>query len=198
MFFNPPRTTAKRRMVLSNRVEGDVRPLNYDRLGFFDGIDLATRIGLFEGKAKLKGHYLKRFYDELSTYQAPFLEEKLLLTQAFNTSYEYQEAFTEWKKFVALSVVNQKDVGMTSDKVDSVWHQFILFTQPYQRFSRQFAGGYFHHRPYLPSDGAKKKANQEDEVKTFITLYKQTFGKIPAIWNICDCGKTHTKVNTNG
>lgn len=117
------------------------------------------------------------YFEQLDAFQAPYLEEKLLMEEKFASREEYQEAFTEFKKYVALSKLYDTPVAMMSKTVDEVWHQFILFTREYHAFSTQFYGTYFHHAPYLPS----RPGNPEHE-KNFVRLYTKNYGTLPAIW----------------
>ncbi len=114
----------------------------------------------------------------LDAYDAPWLEEKLLKEGTFSSPQEYQEAFTEFKKYVALYGLNHKPLKMSSKKVDSVWHQFILFTPQYHQFCDEMLGGYMHHTPttsFTPS--------LEGSGNLFNRSYQEIFGAIPKIWD---------------
>ncbi len=126
----------------------------------------------------------------LETFEAPYLEEKMVdMEKTFASRAEYDQAFTEFKKYFAIGVMCDNSIGMASKTVDSVWHQFILFTKEYHGFSHTFAGHYFHHAPTLPSQRSK-----EGSVGNFIKAYTAIFGSVPSIWGIsreadCDgCG----------
>lgn len=60
-----------------------------------------------------------------------------------------RSAEREVKRFLALAYLEEADaVGMApSRKVDSVWHQFILNTREYMRFSYRVFGRFLHHVP---------------------------------------------------
>jgi len=131
------------------------------------------------------------FIHSLDKFQAPYLQEKLLTDKRFETPEEYQEAFTEFKKYIALTQLSgTRKLSMASKRVDEVWHQFILFTPQYHKFCEENLGGYLHHLPktsYTPLD--------KDGKKKFIDSYRKTFGNIPSLWDIksksdpCDaCG----------
>lgn len=128
----------------------------------------------------------QRYYDELDSYQAPFVKEKLFLEHEFTSDEEYTEAFTELKKFVALARTYRKPLAMTSERIDSVWHQFILFTRQYHEFSNRFYGNYFHHTPNIPS-----QPMTYEPLENLIKLYHRNYGDLPEIWHIC---QTHKKV----
>ena len=118
------------------------------------------------------------YFRKLDKFNAPYLEEKLLGEHVFDSRESYQEAFDEFKRFIALGVMHGLNIGMQSKQVDAVWHQFILFTPQYHEFCREFVGKYFHHVPQtsvtpLPPNIAKN----------FTEVYSQTYGEMPAIWN---------------
>lgn len=116
--------------------------------------------------------------ESLENFQAPFLEEKLLVENIFNSNDKYQEAFLEFKKFAYIAKQN-KNIAMTSKSVDHVWHQFILFTRQYMDFCETHIGEYLHHNP---STSFEKVSNLD--VKRFISAYESNFGEIPEIWNL--------------
>jgi len=49
--------------------------------------------------------------------------------------------------FLAYLKSGRGSVGMPSQVVDDLWHEFILDTRAYSRFCEQAFGGYFHHIP---------------------------------------------------
>lgn len=133
----------------------------------------------------------RELLQKLDSFEAPYLEEKLLVDGKFSSPAEYQEAFTEFKKYAALVQLSE-DTGlaMISPKVDEVWHQFILFTKEYTTFCQNILGRFLHHVPnttYTPlSEGGRAR---------FIEKYRQTFGELPSLWEMnsgsdpCDaCG----------
>lgn len=121
----------------------------------------------------------RSFLIRLESFEAPYLEEKLLKENKFTNNWEYQEAFTEFKKYVALSAFFGKGHGMASEKVDDIWHQFILFTPQYHEFCKEFLGRYMHHNPktsYTPLE--------KESTKNLVKHYKLVFGNMPLnVWN---------------
>jgi len=122
----------------------------------------------------------QRMWEKLDAYQAPFLEEKLLIEGDFRTPEHYQEAFTEWKRFLGLAKTSGRFLGMPSEKVDAVWHQFILFTPDYMKFCDEHYGRYFHHVPNIPS-----RKQGPDGVEALVQEYVPRFGPLPPIWEVC-------------
>lgn len=112
--------------------------------------------------------------DPIWAYQAPFLESKLLQTKAFSDANEYQTAFTEFKRYCLLNKLGYQDLGMHSEKVDALWHQFILFTREYQEFCVSYLGGFLHHEPSL-EQSAMANSN-------FSRAYQNEFGQLNELW----------------
>ena len=120
------------------------------------------------------------FLERLDKFEAPYLEEKLIGEGKFSSKGEYQEAFTEFKKFSALNIFYpNKRIGMPSEKVDEVWHQFILFTQKYNGFCEEFLGYFLHHSPHISSTPKSRKL---EGAINFARTYQDIFGEIPSIW----------------
>lgn len=124
----------------------------------------------------------------LSEFEAPYLEEKLLRKEVFSSNREYREAFTEFKKYAAINKIFGDGHGMASEKVDAVWHQFILFTREYHSFCNDFLGKYLHHSPKTSHTPLSKDAG-----KNLMFHYRQIFGDMPSsVWNkvngSSDCG----------
>ena len=116
----------------------------------------------------------------LGAFQSPlYLEEKLLAEGKFGSRAEYLEVFTEFKKYVALTRLAGKNLGMPSEKVDAVWHQFILFTPLYHRFCEEYLGEYLHH---VPETSHTK--NPPGGGRNFVRAYQEVFGRIPTIWEV--------------
>ncbi len=125
----------------------------------------------------------QQLLERLDGFEAPYLKEKLMSEEVFKTIEEYQHAFTEFKKFAGLAALYDKTISMTSKDVDSVWHQFILFTRQYHDFCKDYVGEYLHHNPRTSLTPLAK-----DSKNNFIELYQKTYGQIPAIWNVTeDC-----------
>jgi hypothetical protein len=126
-------------------------------------------------------HVLRRYFDRLDAYDAPFVTERLLHDGSFTDPQELRACFTELKKYVSLSRIHQVPLAMTSPRVDEVWHQFILFTREYRDFCAEFHGGFFHHAPNLPSRPGNPK-----HIENLVRCYQATYGPMPAVWNICE------------
>lgn len=93
----------------------------------------------------------------------------------------FEEVSTEVKHFLALAVL-ERNPGhriVIGEKIDGLWHYFILHTKEYRDFCSQVFGTYLHHVPILPSE---KPSLAADYLKTR-DLYRNYFGDPPAhLW----------------
>lgn len=117
---------------------------------------------------------------ELSDFRAPYVREKLGIEKKISSDIEFMEAFTEFKKYVVLAMLNPATrMEMPSRIVDEVWHQFILFTKEYHEFCNRFLGHYMHHSPktsFTPG--------QPEDKENFSREYRAIFGNLPEIWQL--------------
>jgi hypothetical protein len=126
-------------------------------------------------------------YSAILAYDAPFLRKKMLRSKAFNTSDEFDVAFREFKRFAYLCSQTSAPVGMFSETVDLVWHQFILFTKEYEAFCSSLLGFFLHHAPDLSETGAPL-----ERFSDFQTLYESHFGELDALWlTTAECQNCH-------
>ncbi len=134
------------------------------------------------------------FLQRLEQFEAPYLEEKLLAENKFHSSEEFDRAFVEFKKYVGLVHISGEKLAMMSEKVDDVWHQFILFTKQYHDFCDKFLGEYLHHVPktsYTPLDKQHKR--------NLTQFYKQIFGQPSPLWDIkADCSSCNNGCTSSG
>jgi hypothetical protein len=92
----------------------------------------------------------------------------------------------EYKRFLALTIAYPGVNIPIGDKVDTLWHTHIIFTEDYAKFG-DYMGGFLHHRPsILDADmdlDAEFAANS-------IPLYERHFGKASrTTWSqaLCCC-----------
>jgi len=76
--------------------------------------------------------------------------------------FEKSDPYTN-KESISVAVV------MTSEIIDEVWHNLILFTKNYQEFTMLVYGEYSHH---LSSIAAYSPPITDNDVKMFIKAYK--------------------------
>jgi hypothetical protein len=72
-----------------------------------------------------------------------------------------------------------QSVAMLDEKIDAIWHQFILFTRAYTEFCQDYLGKFIHHLPNTSFTPTTKYA-----ALNFVSNYQNFFGEIPESWNI--------------
>lgn len=119
--------------------------------------------------------------------QHPELVQKIAKATLASTS-ECQRGLEETLKFLALANESRQVACTPSQRVDLVWHEFILFTRLYAAFCEEQFGRFIHHDP--ASLGQSCSAAYQHTLE----LYRQRFG-VPdrAWWSIsskatADCG----------
>ena len=118
------------------------------------------------------------FLERLGSFKAPYLEEKLMSEGKFDSHEQYHEAFNEFKKYVALYAITNQPLKMSSKAVDSIWHQFILFTPHYREFCNEMLGNYMDH---IPTTSFNPSVEGSGEM--FSQAYQKIFGEVPRIWD---------------
>jgi len=86
----------------------------------------------------------------------------------------------EFKKFIAIMVIGKKEkkgVAMTSNVIDEIWHEFVLFTLDYHEFSEMLDLQYIHHTPNTKTFSFGPSASE-----FFFNTYKKYFGDLHPIW----------------
>ena len=86
----------------------------------------------------------------------------------------------EFKKFIAIMVIGKKEkkgVAMTSNVIDEVWHEFVLFTLDYHAFGELIDIPYIHHTPNTKTFSFGPRASN-----FFFETYKKYFGEMHPIW----------------
>jgi len=119
------------------------------------------------------------------TYEAPFLIEKLLKEHVVETPEEGEALFSEVKRFIVMAQMDRSATTwpMYSLRVDEVWHQFILFTLEYTRFSKRFFGRYIHHSPGNAPESKSKASADVPSFDVFRHRYEELFGgPVPDVW----------------
>ncbi|SRR6266481_471222 len=94
---------------------------------------------------------------------------------------QFQAISIEVKRFLALAVL-ERNPGhriVIGEKIDGLWHYFILHTKEYQEFCKQVFGTYLHHVPILQEEKASLAADYQKTRE----LYRNYFGDPPAaLW----------------
>jgi hypothetical protein len=121
------------------------------------------------------------------SFRAPYVGERLLKDRTVDSLAEAEELFTEAKKYLVLCYANPDvDVDMYSARVDEAWHAFLLYTDQYAEFCRQFFGRYIGH---APTNGPRPDAHDRHGDRPRLTFfefrerYEALFGEpLPAVW----------------
>jgi len=128
---------------------------------------------------------------QLQNYQYP-IDAKLKLKEKFPFSdmdeEEINMCIDEFKKYIGLVIIkhyeekrdhknNHSFVLMSSEIIDEVWHNLILFTKEYVTFSYLIFDEYLHHTP-----SSANFAITNNDVMAFIKSYKKYFGDVNPIW----------------
>ena len=125
----------------------------------------------------------RKTLEKLWEYKFPLaLKTKLEKKYPFNamSESEISVCLGEFKKFMAVMVIGKKKkqgVAMTSNVIDIIWHQFILFTIEYEKFSQLLNGKFIHHTPNTASFSFGPNT-----VMFFYSTYKEYFGELHPIW----------------
>ena len=89
----------------------------------------------------------------------------------------------ELKRFLSICAIYGPGTGMFSEKVDNMWHNFILFTSDYTKFCKEHTGKFIHHEPTTEDVDKKQTAQLARE---FIKRYHGLFSENPPkeIWGL--------------
>ena len=131
---------------------------------------------------KLPGSTIKTL-EKLWVYNLPeAIVTRLKKHFPFNsmTSKDVGICIDEFKKFVAIMLIGKREkkgVAMTSNVIDEIWHEFVLFTLDYHEFSAMLGLEYIHHTP-----NTKTFSFGRDAAEYFFETYKKYFGELHPIW----------------
>lgn len=125
---------------------------------------------------------------ELLAFRAPYLEERLVRERRVGSHEEVARLLDEVKKYLVLSRRDpSRSVPIGSRRIDEVWHQFVLFSEEYDRFCHRFFGRFVHHAPgetppRLGPDGVVEPKVPELTREEFRREYELLFGPISELW----------------
>lgn len=116
---------------------------------------------------------------------------------------ESRECFEDLKKFLYMAVMADKPVAPT-EKLDEMWHNFILYTMDYDEFCRTRLGIFVHHRPRRRDD-PKSTRNMRQETLDFAgelfsalpTNFQYTHAEMFKASNDCVNSCSHSAPSTN-
>jgi len=87
-------------------------------------------------------------------------------------------AIEEYRKFMVLLALGNRNLAMCSKEVDEIWHNHILFTRDYAQFCQSIFGSFVHHMPATSAQPVSQAS-----VDRFYSAYETIFGQVSPIWN---------------
>jgi hypothetical protein len=116
---------------------------------------------------------------------------------------EARECFEDLKRFLFMAVMADKPVAPT-EKLDEMWHNFILYTMDYDEFCKTRLGLFVHHRPRRRDD-PKSTRNMRQETLDFAHAlfgflpvnFKYTHAEMFKASNDCVNSCSHSAPSTN-
>ena len=89
------------------------------------------------------------------------------------------EAILEFRRYCGMHAVQAEGRIMFSERVDTVWHTCLLFTELYADYCHQAFGHFYHHVPGLGRGGDRAAAFRE-----FTALYERLYGELGRLWTL--------------
>lgn len=119
--------------------------------------------------------------DRVLSYENPELIERFKHKLGLSSE-ESEDLFYDMKQFLYLCGT-RPGVWSPTQAIDAGWHEFVLYTQDYDKFCRDMFGRFIHHIPKLYlSDTDKLVGNTWRTYK--VALHQ--FGKLSKNWEVPD------------
>jgi hypothetical protein len=128
-----------------------------------------------------------RYWLAIVVADAPLLLEKIHKNTLLKQHTKAEQGLEEVLRFLYLCAHSNSTLT-PSALVDSVWHEFILFTRHYGRFCEKQIGYFIHHQP------SADQGNELLQYQQTLALYEHTFGICEAFFwprpqkNSAQCG----------
>jgi hypothetical protein len=90
---------------------------------------------------------------------------------------DFEELVREFKRFIKLVMVGEKPLAMVNERIDRLWHTFILFTPQYREFCIRVWGRFIDHQPRTEETPVPLSA-----IANFFDAYHHEFGQLHPIW----------------
>jgi hypothetical protein len=147
----------------------------------------ARSLSLHSGSEAAADRAFADWTAEVLAFRAPYLEEKLVKDQIAAGREEADALFQEVKKYLILVHMDpSRGYSVYSHRIDAVWHEFVLFTDQYARFSARYFHTFMHHDPAnAPKDEPASSGTVRAGVtyEEFCELYERRFATpLPDLW----------------
>jgi hypothetical protein len=84
----------------------------------------------------------------LSSSYADNVKNRVLMEHPRRKNHEFEWTFFELKRYFIMNSL-LKTVPMFSARVDDIWHEMLMFTRDYEKFSKNFYHEILHHTPNM-------------------------------------------------
>lgn len=108
---------------------------------------IPTSLGILKPRDK---DIVKLLHSSLPSSFVSKLKIRVLQNNPGWTDNDFDWTYFELKRYFILNSL-LKTVPMFSERVDEIWHEMLMFTKDYEKFSHKFYNGFLHHTPNIDS-----------------------------------------------
>jgi hypothetical protein len=123
-------------------------------------------------------------FTPIAQFKAPYLEEVAIRKGIVDNTADFNDLFDELKKYLDLCRNSSTTLAMLDEGIDTLWHEFILFTAEYRHFCETLIGKMIDHRP-----NTSHTPTRIGSALAFFEAYDRIFGKLPPIWSVRNSGQ---------
>ena len=77
-----------------------------------------------------------------------------------------EQLFADVRLFLYLSATREPNEEIIPTMaLDQGWHEFLMFTQPYQEFCTSYFGTFIHHKPFTRADKARARGPRKNLIR---------------------------------
>ncbi|MEK5209706.1 hypothetical protein [Psychrobacillus sp. FSL H8-0510] len=113
---------------------------NEVNLGFSTDMDIYENSLIKKIELKLEESIGKEYYE--------YIKYRVLEKNPNLSDQMFESRWIEMKRFFLIKAL-VPEVTMFSEKVDDIWHEMLMYTKEYYRFSNSFIGEMIHHHPHI-------------------------------------------------
>ncbi|MBD8068715.1 hypothetical protein [Bacillus sp. PS06] len=107
----------------------------------------------------------------LTSFYLDNVKNRVLRERPSLADYEFEWTLLEMKRYFVMNSL-LRSVPMFSARVDDIWHEMLMFTRDYEKFSKEFYGETLHHIPNMESTPIPGERAFFDWV--YLSLFEQT------------------------